>query len=109
MRQPRSRRKAALARRKLKELPQDDGMIPILGRDRYDRLIWLLARPEDIQTHFAQQMAKHDERDRLERWGGNQWGEEWVQKPSLRGHYAARMPLLKTDRGYKDWCRDIRR
>jgi len=104
-----SRRKSALAiKRALSELPEDDGKIPILMRDRC-RVFWGLVTPEAIHDHAAQVMALHDARERIERWGGNQWGEEWVQKPYLRTQFAIRMPLLKTDPSYKDWCRAIRR
>ena len=104
-----SRRKSAIARKRaLRELPKDDGQIPILMTDRR-RVFWGLVTPEEVHGHAAEVMAKHDRRHKHERWGGNQWGEQWVQEPLLRMQFAIRMPLLKTDLGYRDWCRSTRR
>jgi hypothetical protein len=104
-----SRRKSAMARnRALRALPEDDGLVPILASDGWRRSFWMLAPPQAVHDHFAETMARHDKRRKKERWGGNQWGEEWVQKPRFRKMFARRMPLLLTDLAFRAWCRAIR-
>jgi hypothetical protein len=103
-----SRRKSAIARnRAQRALPEDDGLVPILATDGW-RSFWMLSTPQAVHDHFAGTMATHDSRRLKLRWGGNQWGEEWVRKPETRKLFARRMPLLKTDLSYAAWKRAIR-
>lgn len=104
----RHKRRARLIERRLRELPQDDGLIPILVRGPLGGVKWALVPPQEVREHFASTMAKHDARRRKLRWGGNQWGEEWVQKPDKREAFNRRMPLLKTDLPYGAWKRAVR-
>lgn len=104
-----SRRKSARAiKRRLRELPQDDGLIPVLMID-WGRRYWGKVTPQAMHEAMAEKMAVHDARSVYERWGGNQWGEEWVLKPSLQPQFLRRMPLLKTDLNFRDWRRAARR
>lgn len=102
-----TQRRRASAARRLAELPPDDGLIPIRIW-MFGTLRWTLITPDEIHEHFAAQMAEHDSRRKKLRWGGNQWGEEWVQKPERREAFNRRMPLLKTDLPYPAWKRAIR-
>jgi hypothetical protein len=108
-----ARRKLGIAaRRRLRALPQDDGLIPVRmsKRDRWgDRKLWIeLIEPERMHQHCACTMARHDARDDKERWGGNQWGEEWVTSPSSRSLYARDFPLLATDLSLNAWRRVLK-
>ena len=98
----RARRLGLAARRRLRELPEDDGKIPVVMSDGWRHWIGFV-EPAEIQEWAAKKMAVHDQRGKKERWGGNQWGEEWVIKKDTRPLFAVRMPLLKTDLTWREW------
>lgn len=88
-------------RRRPYDPPPDDGLVPV---PVWDRMPWgglrqrfVLRSPEEVKALAEAAMARHDARTRLERWGGNQWGEGWVTRPLLRADFEARAPLLSTD------------
>lgn len=89
---------------KLAALPEDDGLIPVLMKG-LGGPYWGKVTPEAMHEHCARVMAIHDARDDELRWGGNQWGEEWVVRPETRLPYAKRMPLLPSDLSLKAWRR----
>src|SRR5215467_14730974 len=91
-------------RRQVEELlPEDDGLIKVLvtRQDKFGLTkTWEYRTPEEISEHCQQQMANHDSRSLLERWGGNQWGEGWALYPDKRNWFQARQPPLATDASY---------
>jgi hypothetical protein len=108
----RARQLGLAARRRLRALPEDDGLVPVPMSERThwgDRKLWIeLIDPERMHQHCALMMGRHDARDDEERWGGNQWGEEWVTSPSSRPLYARDFPLLATDLSLKAWRRSLK-
>jgi hypothetical protein len=94
--------------RPLDPLP-DDGLIPVVVWDRMPggglKARTVLYTPQEVSAWSAERMARHDERNPVQRWGGNQWGEGWVTRPAARGEFEERQPLLASDLSLKDWLR----
>lgn len=100
------RKRGLGARRRLRALPEDDGKIPVLMTQQTGigtRRFFELIDPERMHQHCVVQMENHDGRSDEERWGGNQWGEEWVVVRETRPLFLARMPLLLTDLTLPAW------
>jgi len=107
----RARRIGVAARRRLRELPQDDGLVPVLMFDivgGMKRHFWARVPPEVMHDACAATMAKHDARSDDLRWGCNQWGEDWAMWPERRNELLCRMPLLKTDLTLRQWRQELR-
>lgn len=107
----RGRARGIAARRRLRELPQDDGLVPVLMSETTKtgkRHFIALRHPDEIRAHCEREMARHDLRIDHERWGGNQWGEQWVIQPELRDRFARERPLFRTDPTFPQWKAQIR-
>jgi len=98
---------ALAQKRRLREIPPDDGLIPVLAHKKTPtggrRFVFELQTPEQIQRYCRGVMAAHDRREVFLRWGGNQWGEQWVCDPWSRELFQADQPLLKTDLPFRAW------
>lgn len=93
--------------RRMPDLPPDDGLIPVpvwdVGRAGTRVMRVVLRTPEEVRWQCAGHMAAHDARSPFLRWGGNQWGEQWVTAAWTRPLFARDQPLLATDLDFKAW------
>lgn len=90
-------------KRRLRELPPDDGLVPATLDGRQ-----VFVDPEVLKPAFEAKMAMHDDAHPAERWGHNQWGAGWLQSPGVvRAQFEWKAPRVSTDLGMYEYLQRI--